>query len=98
MTTYTLSVSAEIDLLEIATYGLKRFGLEQSLSYKNALEAHVEYIASQPLAGMSVDDIQTGFRRSVFRSHAIYYRIMDDGIYIVRVLGRQNPATAFNED
>jgi len=36
MASYRLSRLAAEDLLEIATYGLERFGLEQSLKYRDS--------------------------------------------------------------
>ena len=41
-----------------------------------------------------MDHIRSGYRRSVYGVHSIYYRAEAAGILIVRVLGRQNPQTS----
>jgi plasmid stabilization system protein ParE len=38
-----------------------------------------------------VDEIRPGYRRSAFGAHAIYYRVADAHIEIMRVLGREDP-------
>ena len=47
--------------------------------------------ADAPLRYPKVDHIRPGYRRSVYESHAIYYRIDEAGVLIVRILGQQNP-------
>ena len=49
-------------------------------------------IAKTPLLYPSVDHIRKGYRRSVCGVHSIYYRIQEEHIEIMRVLGRENPA------
>lgn len=34
-----------------------------------------------------------GYRRSVYRAHAIYYQIEDDSIEIMRILGQEDVNT-----
>jgi len=92
MTIYRLSEAAENDLDRLYTYGVLNFGLEQTEQYTTAMIARFEELAAFPSRYPAVDHIREGYRRSVYGAHSIYYRIHNDGIVIVRVLGRQNPA------
>jgi len=92
---YELAPEAERDLLNIALHGIENFGFEQSELYRDGLKARFQEIADHPLRYPAVDQIRKGYRRSVFQSHAIYYRVDGQGIAIMRVLGRQDLATAF---
>lgn len=86
-----LSAAAAADLEEIATYGFETFGPEQTLRYRDGLKIRLAQIAQNPLLFQAVDEIRPGYRRSVYESHAIYYRIDDHGgVLVVRILGRQD--------
>lgn len=41
-----------------------------------------------------VDPIRPDYRRSLLKAHAIYYQIAAEQALIVRILGRENPATS----
>lgn len=90
MTKYRLSILAKQDLIEIAIYGDQNFGIEQSNQYRDRLQNRFQLLAEQPLLFPAVDHIHTGYRRSVCGKHSIYYRITDDVIEIMRILGQQN--------
>ena len=47
-------------------------------------------LADRPLLYQAVDQIREGYRRSVYGAHAIYYRVRDDQVDIMRVLGRED--------
>ena len=53
-------------------------------------------LAEQPKLYPTVDHIRAGYRRSVYGSHSIYYRIESQGIVIVRILGQQDLTSAFS--
>ena len=91
MPDYGLTPEAEQDLLDIALYGLINFGLEQSEVYRDGLKKRFQELADYPRRYQAVDEIRQGYRRSVYRSHSIYYRIEgNDLVVIMRVLGRQD--------
>jgi len=94
LTMYILSKEAAEDLTQIAEYGDQQFGIEQSDKYRDKLKSHFLDLAEHPLHCQAVDDIRKGYRRSVCGSHAIYYRIYNETVEIVRVLGRQDPFAA----
>ena len=87
---YRLSKEAEEDLLGIADYGDEHFGLAQSDRYRDQLKQRFAALAEQPYLYQAVDEIRAGYRRSVCGKHSIYYRIDEQGVEIMRVLGRQD--------
>lgn len=52
-------------------------------------------MADNPELYPAVDDIRKGYRRSVYQSHSIFYRVEGENIIIVRILGQQDTKTAF---
>ena len=91
MAKYHLSKSAEEDLTGIADYGDEHFGIEQSDRYREQLKQRFSALTEQLYLYQAVNDIREGYRRNVCGKHSIYYRIDEQGIEIMRVLGRQDP-------
>ncbi|MEM7303113.1 MAG: type II toxin-antitoxin system RelE/ParE family toxin [Pseudomonadota bacterium] len=89
MTRYRLTKRAANDFEAIFDDGIDQFGLEQAREYQRGLSAKFSEIAEHPMRFPAIDEVLEGHRRSVFRSHSIYYRHSDDAIVIIRVLGRQ---------
>lgn len=88
-----LTRAAADDLLAIATFGIERFGTEAARAYYQRLVERLEAIAANPSRYPRTDHLRPGYRRSVCGIHSIYYRIADGSVEIVRVLGRQDPAS-----
>ncbi len=93
MPDYLLSKMAVQDLLAIAEYGDKNYGIEKSSLYRDRLKKRFELLAQEPFLFPAVDHIYVGYRRSVFEKSSIYYRIKNDRVEIMRVLGRQKLTT-----
>ncbi len=72
--------------------GIINFGLERADRYFDGLFARFDQIAEQPLRYPAVDEIRPGYRRSMYGAHSIYYRVGDDRVDIMRVLGREDPS------
>jgi len=54
-------------------------------------------LAQEPLLYPSVNDIRSGYRRSVYKINSIYYKIeKNNDIIIVRILGQQDPYSSLN--
>ena len=90
MANYRISNSAQDDLQRIWRWGLEQFGEAQADAYFNKLIERFEVLAAQPYLAPAIDDILTGYRRSVCGADSIYYRINHDFIEIMAVLGRQD--------
>ena len=97
MARYELANAADRDFENIFNYGIDTFGLAQALSYQNGMTKRFEELAEQPKLYANVGHIFAGYRRSVYQSHSIYYKIEPTRIFIVRILGQQDPNQAFKK-
>ncbi|MEM9387036.1 MAG: type II toxin-antitoxin system RelE/ParE family toxin [Pseudomonadota bacterium] len=97
MASYRLTARADEDLDRLYVYGALTFGLDQADRYAEGLIDAIARIPAQPLLWPEVPDLPGDYRRCVFRSHAIYYRLEPSGnVLIVRVLGNEDLAAAFD--
>ena len=94
MGSYDLTRAADEDFATIFNYGIDTFGLDQALKYQNGMKRRFAELAAQPRLYPAVDHIRGGYRRSVYGSHSIYYRIEARGVEIVRILGQQDSTEA----
>lgn len=90
MANYKLSNAAAEDLIRIHHYGVKQFGEHQADLYFNAFFDYFETIAHYPLSFESVDYIKPGYRRCACGSDSIYYRMANNIVEIMAVIGRQD--------
>ena len=86
MTKYQLSKKADNDLAEIFIYSFQNFGEAKARAYLLSLHECLTLLAEQPGIGRKIDHIRQGYLRHEHISHAIFYKIKDDGIFVVRVL------------
>jgi toxin ParE1/3/4 len=66
-------------------YTFREWGTDQAHLYVEDLSATLDELANNP-HGVSCDHLRQGYRRSRFGRHAIYFRITDYGIAVIRVL------------
>jgi toxin ParE1/3/4 len=97
MASYRLSELAAEDLSQIFEFGIDNFGLNLAKKYIEGITARFTQLANNPLHYQAVDDIRKGYRRSVYKSHAIYYRINENSIDVMRILKNQNLQKSFIE-
>ena len=90
MALYELSKAADEDFENIFNFGIDTFGLAQAIDYQQGMKKRLEELADQPERYPAIDHIRSGYRRSVYHSHSIYYRIETDRVLIVRILGQQD--------
>lgn len=90
MAKYKLSNVAKEDLIRIHQYGIEKFGMVQADKYFDTFFEYFEIIANQPFSFESVDFIKKGYRRCVCGSDSIYYKINDDIVEIMTIIGRQD--------
>jgi toxin ParE1/3/4 len=87
MVKYKLTNEAIKDLDEIWAYTNEKWSVVQADRYYNLIINEIEYIASNPLLGKSMDHIKEGYRSSKVKSHLVFYRIgLDKTVEIVRIL------------
>ena len=90
MANYRISNSAKGDLLRIHHYGIQRFGVKQADKYYNTFFEYFDIIAQQPYSFESVDFIKQGYRRCVCGSDSIFYRVENEIVEIMAIIGRQD--------
>ena len=90
MANYKLSNSAKKDLIRIHHYGVEKFGMAQADNYYNSFFEYFVIIARQPFSFESVDYIKKGYRRCVYGSDSIYYRLKNDIVEIMAIVGKKD--------
>ncbi len=90
MAKYRFSNVAKDDLIRIHRYGIKRFGIIQADKYFESFFEYFDIIAQNPYSFESVDFIKDGYRRCVCGSDSIFYRIIEDTVEIMAIVGRQD--------
>ena len=97
MNNYRLSNEAKNDLTRIHHYGIKKFGMTQADKYFESFFDNFEIIAQRPYSFESVDYIKKGYRRCVCGSDSIYYKINNDIVEIMTIIGRQDLNTRLSD-
>jgi toxin ParE1/3/4 len=83
---YLLSPRAQTDLDEIWDYTADRWGLDQAETYTRDLWQRIEAIAARPAMGQDCSDIRVGYYKISCGSHFLFYRLIAEGVDIVRIL------------
>lgn len=90
MAKYRLSNHAKEDLIRIHHYGTQKFGMSQADKYFDSFFEQFEIIAQQPFSFNSVDYIRKGYRRCVCGIDNIYFRVNENVVEIMAIVGRQD--------
>ena len=90
MAKYRLSNHAKEDLIRIHYYGTQKFGMSQADKYFDSFFEQFEIIAQQPFSFKSVDHIRKGYRRCVCGVDNIYFRVNENVVEIMAIVGRQD--------
>ncbi len=90
MIKYKLSNEAKNDLIRIHRYGVKKFGMTQADKYFDSFFEYFDIIAKKPYSFESVEYIKEGYRRCVCGSDSIYYKINNNVVDIMAIVGRQD--------
>ncbi|SDS67172.1 toxin ParE1/3/4 [Maribacter dokdonensis] len=90
MNKYRLSNDAKDDLIRIRRYGIKKFGEQQADIYFETFFEYFDIIAKRPYSFESVEYIKKGYRRCVCGSDSIYFKINNDTVDIMAIVGKQD--------
>jgi toxin ParE1/3/4 len=90
MANYRLSIEAREDLIRIHQYGVTRFGETQADKYFDSFFECFEIIAQRPYSFESIDAIKAGYRRCVWRSDSVFFRVNDGVVEIMAIIGKQD--------
>ena len=90
MAKYKLSNVAKEDLIRIHHHGVKKFRMLQADKYFDSFFTYFDIIAQRPFSFESVDYIKTGYKRCPCYSDNIYYRVNNEVVEIMAIIGRQD--------
>lgn len=90
MAKYRLSNTAKEDLIRIHQYGTQKFGARQADLYFEAFFTAFDRIAERTLAFEAVDFIKEGYRRCVSGTDTIYFRVVEQAVEIMTIIGKQD--------
>lgn len=90
MSDYKLSNNAKEDLIRIHQYGVEKFGLKQADKYFEEFFKYFDKISRNPFAFTSVDHIRIGYRKCPCGTDTIYYRINNNEVEIMAIIGKQD--------
>ena len=92
MAKYSLKVSAiaRDDLRELDRYGFLTWGERQADLYRDELLEHFALLCENPFLYQAADDVKEGYRRSICKAHAIYYRVFETYVEIMAVVKHQD--------
>jgi toxin ParE1/3/4 len=83
---YTLSPRAKADLDNIWDRTVERGGTDQAEFYIRQLWQHIMAAAPQPTLGRACPEVRAGYYKYRSGSHFLFYRLIDGGIDVVRIL------------
>tara|TARA_B100000809_G_C14882888_1_gene439858 strand:- start:143 stop:430 length:288 start_codon:yes stop_codon:yes gene_type:complete len=90
MAKYKLSNVAKDDLIRIHHHGIQKFGVTQADKYFDSFFEYFDIISRRPFSFESVDFIKEGYRRCPCGSDSIYYRLNNDIVEIMTIIGKQD--------
>jgi len=90
MAEYRISNAVKEDLIRIHHFGAEKFGITQADKYFDSFFDYFEIIAQRPFSFESVDYIKKGYRRCPCGSDTIYYRINENMVEIMAIVGMQD--------
>ena len=90
MAEFRIGNTAKEDLIRIHHYGVKKFGTTQADKYFESFFEYFEIIAQRPFTFESVDFIKNGYRRCVCGSDSIFFKVNENFVDIMTIIGRQD--------
>ena len=96
MSRYVINVLASQDLTEISDY-FAEMNIEVGERFFREFNSRCQQLVSFPSSGKSYAAIRADLRGLSIEGYIIFYRILDDGIEILRVVnGRRNLPSLFS--
>jgi toxin ParE1/3/4 len=86
MSTLVVSPRARADLRGIWRYTRDHWGAAQADRYIHEINRALAILAANPERGRSCEEIRRGYRKYRIGAHMIFFRVVPEGIEIVRVL------------
>lgn len=86
MSQVVLSPKAKSDLGGIWDYTLEKWGVEQAEKYVRELWEEIKRQARDHSTSTGISDVRPGYRKKRSGSHVIFFRLIEDGIDVIRIL------------
>jgi toxin ParE1/3/4 len=86
MSRFVLSPRARDDLDGVWDHTARGWGSDQAERYLRRIAEAVGLIAEAPTIGRNCDHVRQGYRKYPVGSHVLFYREIDDGVDVVRIL------------
>ena len=86
---YELSKLALNDIDKIWLYTTENWSKTQANKYYKDLFAEIVTICENPEIGKSIKEIKPNHRMQLVKSHLIIYKVLEDKIYIDRILHKR---------
>lgn len=97
MSRYVINLLASRDLNEIADY-FTETSIEAGEQFFREFNRKCQQLVSFPNSGKSYTEVRADLRGLPLESYIIFYRVLDDGVEILRVVsGRRNFPSLFEE-
>lgn len=77
---------AESDLIGIWVYACEQWGVDQADEYLDQLEAGMQQLMAHPLLGVDYAFVLPRYRRLQVEHHAVFCRLREPEVLVVRVL------------
>jgi toxin ParE1/3/4 len=77
------------DIDEIWEYTARRWNIEQAEIYIRQLRRDIEAVAARPTIGRPCPEVRKDYYKHPSGSHLLFYRPIDGGVDIVRILHRR---------
>jgi toxin ParE1/3/4 len=94
---YVINILATQDLREIANY-FTNHNIEAGEQFFRKFDYRCEQLISFPNIGKSYAEIRSDLRGISLNGYIIFYRILDDGIEILRVVNARRDLPSIFED
>ena len=85
---------AESDLVGIWLYTCEEWDIAQADKYLDGLEAGMKQLLVHPSLGADYAHVLPGYRRLQIEHHAVFYKVDDPDVLVVRVLHEEMDAPA----
>ena len=92
MASFKLAPAAQRDLDDIFDYTIVHWGRDQALNYVDLIEAACGELARAPYRAPACDHVRKGYRRRTIGRHVIYFRVVPEGIAVMRILHQRMQA------
>jgi len=89
MSRVILSPKAKSDLSDIWDYTCAEWGIDQAEKYVRELWAEMQLQACDSTTSVDVSDVRDGYRKVRSGSHLMFFKLMGDGINVVRILHKR---------